>query len=182
MGRLRLLIHNVIGMSPWSTKIESNITWLFEMFKGLERLSAMMPVRDGIKLGLTHTDAGICSPMARSSMPGLRYAHRERAAPCTPGEIFDRNMRETREINASGTAERVDATVVWRPRDLAFPSPGGEGMGGRAISYNSPPGTGLAGVVGGNKTARSSPARSSARRSAISLDSSPRTRRTSTIR
>jgi hypothetical protein len=153
-GRLRLLIHNVIGMSPWSTKIESNITWLFEMFKGLERLSAMMPVRDGIKLGLTHTDAGICFTYGEELDAWPAICPSGSAPPCTPGEIFDRNMRETREINASGTAERVDATVVWRPRDLAFPSPGGEGMGGRAISYNSPPGTGLAGVVGGNKNGK----------------------------
>lgn len=153
-GRLRLLIHNVVGMSPWHTKIESNITWLFELFKGLERLSAMMPVRDGIKLGLTHQDAGICFTYGEELDAWPAVCPSGSAPPCTDPEILDRNMRETREINAAGTAERVDATVVWRPRDLAFPAPGGEGMGGRAIHYNSPPGTGLAGVVGGSKNGK----------------------------
>lgn len=150
-GRIRLLIHDLIGTAPWGTKIESDITWLVEMFRALERLSAMMPVRDGIKFGLTHADAGICFTYGEQLDSWPAVCPSGNAPPCTTGEMFQRNMRETREINASGTAERVDATVIWRPRDLAFPAPGGEGVGGKAISYDSPPGTGQAGVVGGNR-------------------------------
>jgi hypothetical protein len=58
-------------------------------------------------------------------------------------------LAETREINASGTGERVDVTVRWRPRDLLKPG-GAESVGGKAFSLNAPPGTGIAGVVGGN--------------------------------
>jgi hypothetical protein len=44
--------------------------------------------------------------------------------------------------------------VSWRPRDPTFPASGGEGVGGTAISYDSPPGKGLALVVGGNKNGK----------------------------
>jgi hypothetical protein len=148
-GRLRLLIHNLVGTAPWGTKIESDLTWLIEIFRGLERLGAMMPVRDGIKLGLGHADAGICFLFGEPLDPWPAVCPAGGAPPCDPGEMFERNMRETREINADGTLGRVDATVLWRPRDRTFPPPNGEGMGGKAISYNSPPGTGLVGMVGG---------------------------------
>jgi len=149
-GRLRLLIHNLAGTAPWGTRIEPNITWLFDMFRSLERLAAMLPVRDGIKFGLTHTDAGLCFIYGENIDPWPAVCPSGNAPPCTSAEMYEVNLAETNAINASGTAERVDATVSWRPRDLAFPAPGGEGVGGKAISYNSPPGKGLAGVNGGD--------------------------------
>ncbi len=149
-GRLRLLIHNLVGTAPWGTKIEPNITWLFDMFRALERLAAMLPVRDGIKLGLTHTDAGLCFTYGENIDAWPAVCPSGNAPPCTSAEMHKVVLAETKAINASGTAERVDVTVSWRPRDLAFPAPGGEGVGGKAVSYDSPPGTGLAGVNGGD--------------------------------
>ena len=149
-GRLRLLIHNLIGTAPWGTTIVPNFSWLVDMFQALERLSAMMPVRDGIKLGLTHTDAGLCYVFGENLEAWPAVCPSGSAPPCTDDEMLEVMLRESKEINASGTAERVDATVAWRPRDLLFPAPGGESVGGRARFYDSPPGTGLAGLVGGN--------------------------------
>jgi hypothetical protein len=149
-GRLRLMIHNLSGTAPWGTTIVPNFSWLVDMFQALERLSAMMPVRDGLKLGLTHTDAGLCYVFGENLDPWPAICPSGSAPPCTSSEMVEFDLRETNEINASGTAERVDATVVWRPRDLFFPAPGGESVGGKAISYDSPPGKGLAGLVGGN--------------------------------
>lgn len=149
-GRLRLMIHNLTGTAPWGTQIESNFSWLVDMFQAMERLNAMMPVRDGVKLGLTHADAGINYVFGDNLDPWPAVCPSGSAPPCTDNEMRERNLRETNEINAAGTAERVDATVVWRPRDLLFPAPGGEGVGGRAQFYDSAPGTGVAGLVGGN--------------------------------
>ncbi|HSD39558.1 MAG TPA: hypothetical protein VLC92_18780 [Rhodocyclaceae bacterium] len=149
-GRLRLMIHNLTGTAPWGTQIESNFSWLVDMFQSLERLSAMMPVRDGVKLGLRHTDAGLCYVFGENLDPWPAVCPSGSAPPCTQSEMVEFDLRETKEINAGGTADRIDATVVWRPRDLFFPAPGGEGVGGKAINYNSPPGTGLAALVGGN--------------------------------
>ena len=149
-GRLRLMIHNLTGTAPWGTQIESDFSWLVDMFQALERLSAMMPVRDGVKLGLTHTDAGLCYVFGDNLDPWPAVCPSGSAPPCNDDEMLEVYLRETREINASGTAERVDATVAWRPRDLLFPASGGESVGGRARFYNSAPGTGLAGLVGGN--------------------------------
>ena len=150
-GRLRLLIHNLAGTAPWGTKIEPNFAWLIEMFQALERLSAMLPVRDGIKLGLGHTDVGLCFAYGSNLDPWPAVCPSGNAPPCTTGEMVAFDLEETNAINASATVDRVDATVVWRPRDLAFPASGGEGVGGKAISYDSPPGKGLAAVVGGNR-------------------------------
>ena len=149
-GRLRLMIHNLVGTAPWGTTIVPNFSWLVDMFQALERLSAMMPVRDGIKLGLTHADAGLCYVFGSNLDAWPTVCPSGNAPPCTQGEMLERNLIETNEINASGTAERVDATVIWRPRDLLFPAPGGESVGGKALFYDSPPGKGLAGLVGGN--------------------------------
>lgn len=149
-GRLRLMIHNLSGTAPWGTTIVPNFSWLVDMFQALERLSAMMPVRDGIKLGLTHADAGLCYVFGDTLDPWPAVCPSGSAPPCTKSEMVEVYLRETKELNASGTAERVDATVAWRPRDLLHPAPGGEPVGGRAVNYNSPPGTGLAGLVGGN--------------------------------
>lgn len=149
-GRLRLMIHNLSGTAPWGTKIVPDFSWLLDMFQALERLSAMMPVRDGLKLGLMHADAGLCFVYGENLDPWPAVCPSGNAPPCSQAEMVEFDLRETNEINARGTAERVDATVVWRPRDLFFPAPGGEGVGGKAISYDSPPGKGLAGLVGGN--------------------------------
>jgi hypothetical protein len=149
-GRLRLMIHNLIGTAPWGTQIETDFSWLVDMFRALERLSAMLPVRDGLKLGLTHADAGLCYVFGENLDAWPAVCPSGSAPPCTQGEMLERNLAETHAINAAGTAERVDATVIWRPRDLLFPAPGGESVGGRALFYDSPPGTGLAGFVGGN--------------------------------
>ena len=52
-------------------------------------------------------------------------------------------MEETVEINSMGTADHVDVTVAWRPRDTTKFPPPGEGVGGQASG-------GIAHVVGGN--------------------------------
>jgi len=153
-GRLRLLIHNLYGTAPWGTRMEPDFSWLVEMFQGLERLSAMMPVRDGIALGLTHADAGINFICGENIDTWPAVCPSGSAPPCTQTEMVALLLQETNAINAAGTAERVDATVSWRPRDYQRPGPNGEGVGGKAISYNSPPGTGLAAVVGGNMNGR----------------------------
>jgi hypothetical protein len=149
-GRLRLMIHNLIGTAPWGTQIQTNFSWLVDMFRSLERLSAMLPVRDGLKLGLTHEDAGLGFVFGENLDAWPAVCPSGSAPPCTQGEMRERSLAETNAINAAGTAERVDATVIWRPRDFLFPAPGGESVGGRALFYDSPPGTGLAGLVGGN--------------------------------
>ena len=153
-GRLRLLIHNLVGTAPWGTKIEANVAWLIDMFQSLERLAAMLPVRDGIKFGLTHTDAGLCFLYGENIDTWPQVCPSGNPPPCNSGEMVALNLSETNQINSSGTSEHVDATVSWRPRDPTFPPPGGEGVGGKAISYNSPPGKGLALVVGGNKNGK----------------------------
>jgi hypothetical protein len=149
-GRLRLLIHNLMGTAPWGTKIEPNFAWLVDIFQSLERLSAMLPVRDGLKFGLTHTDAGVCFIYGDNIDTWPQVCPSGNPPPCNAGEMTALNLDETNQINSSGTSEHVDATVSWRPRDPTGPGPGGEGVGGKAISYNSPPGKGLALVVGGN--------------------------------
>jgi hypothetical protein len=149
-GRLRLLIHNLTGTAPWGTVITANFAWLIDMFQSLERLSSMLPVSDGIKFGLTHTDAGLCYVFGENIDPWPAVCPSGNAPPCNSGEMVALNLAETNQINASGTVEHVDATVSWRPRDPTFPPPGGEGVGGKAISYASPPGKGLAVLVGGN--------------------------------
>jgi hypothetical protein len=142
--RLRLLIHNLVGTAPWGNTITPNFGWLVDMFQALERFSNMLPVRDGLKFGLTHADAGLCF------IYGDNIDTWPQPTP-TPAEMVQLILSETEQINASGTNERVDATVGFRMRDAAkFPPPGGEGPGGKAISYDSPPGKGLALVVGGN--------------------------------
>ena len=150
-GRLRLLIHNLFGTAPWGTVIEPNFAWLVEMFQSLQRLSAMLPVHDGLKLGLAHTDAGLCFVFGDNIDTFPQVCPSGNPPPCTKNEMVALLLSETNQINSSGTAARVDATVAWRPRDVTkFPPPGGEGAGGQAISYDSPPGKGLALVVGGN--------------------------------
>lgn len=148
-GRLRLMIHNLAGTAPWGTRIEPDFSWLLDMFKSLERLSNMLPVRDGVKLGLTHDDAGICFIYGDTldSWPAICPLGGE--PPCSQEEMNEVALAETRAINAGDTGERIDATVRWRPRDLLKPG-GAEGVGGKAFSINAPPGTGIAGVVGGN--------------------------------
>ena len=142
-GRLRLLIHNLVGMAPWGNTLTPDFSWLVDMFQALERYSNMLPVRDGLKFGLKHTDVGLCF------IYGDNINTWPQPTP-TPAEMVQLLLSETEQINASGTIERVDGTVGYRPRDAAkFPPPGGEGPGGKAISYDSPPGKGLALVVGG---------------------------------
>jgi hypothetical protein len=153
-GRLRLLIHNLFGTAPWGTQITPSFAWLVDMFQSLERLEAMLPVRDGLKFGLTHTDAGLCWLYGASIDTWPQVCPSGNPPPCTATEMVALNLAETEQINASGTAERVDATVSWRPRDPTAPFPGGESVAGKAIYYNSPPGKGLALVVGGNRGGR----------------------------
>lgn len=141
-GRVRLLIHNLVGMAPWGTQIEPNLGWLIEMFQALERFSTMLPVRDGLKFGLAHQDAGLCFLYGENIDPWNCPS-----GPCTTPENIANLLRETNEINAMGTAEHVDATIGWRPRDASkFPPPGGEPAGGQAH-----PGQMLASFVGGNE-------------------------------
>lgn len=153
-GRLRLLIHNLRGTAPWGTQIEPTFAWLIEMFYSLERLSAMMPVRDGIKFGLSHTDVGLCFTYGDNIDAWPAVCPSGVAPPCTTKEMVAVLLEETNAINVAGTAERVDVTVSWRPRDYQRPGPNGEGVGGKAVSYDSPPGKGLAAVVGGNIAGR----------------------------
>ena len=149
-GRLRLLIHNLVGTAPWGTKIEPNFGWLIDMFRSLERFSAMLPVRDGISFGLKDQKVGLCFLYGENIDTWPQVCPSGNLPPCTPSEMVELNLKETNQINSSGGSERVDATVSWRPRDATrFPPPGGEGIGGQAISLNSPPGKGLATVVGG---------------------------------
>jgi hypothetical protein len=149
-GRLRLMIHNLIGTAPWGTQIQTDFSWLVDMFRSLERLSAMLPVRDGLKLGLNHADAGLGFVFGENLDAWPAVCPSGSAPPCTQGEMLERSLAETNAINSAGTSERVDATVIWRPRDLLFPAPGGESVGGKALFYDSPPGKGLAGLVGGS--------------------------------
>lgn len=149
-GRLRLLIHNLVGTAPWGTKIEPNFGWLIDMFRSLERFSAMLPVRDGVSFQLDDQKAGLCFTYGENIDTWPQVCPSGNPPPCTPAEMIDLNLKETNQINSSGGSERVDATVSWRPRDATkFPPPGGESNGGKAISLNSPPGKGLAIVVGG---------------------------------
>ena len=149
-GRLRLLIHNLVGTAPWGTKIEPNFGWLIDMFRSLERYSAMLPVRDGVSFGLKNQKAGLCFIYGENIDTWPQVCPSGNLPPCTPEEMVDLNLQETNQINSSGGSERVDATVSWRPRDATkFPPPGGENNGGKAISLNSPPGKGLALVIGG---------------------------------
>jgi hypothetical protein len=149
-GRLRLLIHNLVGTAPWGTKVEPNFGWLIDMFRSLERFSAMLPVRDGVSFGLNNQKAGLCFIYGGNIDTWPQVCPSGNLPPCTPSEMVELNLQETNQINSSGGSQRVDATVSWRPRDATkFPPPGGEGNGGRAFFLNSPPGKGLALVVGG---------------------------------
>lgn len=149
-GRLRLLIHNLVGTAPWGTKVEANFSWLIDMFRSLERFSAMLPVRDGISFGLNNQKAGLCFIYGENIDTWPQVCPSGNPPPCTKAEMVDLNLQETNQINSSGGSERVDATVSWRPRDKTkFPPPGGEGIAGQAISYDSPPGKGLAVFVSG---------------------------------
>jgi len=74
--------------------------------------------------------------------------------PCPESDIVDLNLAETRQINAGGTIQHVDATVSWRPWAPLFPAANGEGVEGAAFYFDVPPGTGLAAVVGGSRGGR----------------------------
>lgn len=144
-GRVRLLIHNIVGIAPWGTNIQPNLDWLVELFQALERLSAMFPVRDGIKFGLAQQNAGICFVFGENI-----DLFNCLSGPCTLQEKIDKLLKETKIINSAGTSEHIDATVGWRPRDTTkFPPPGGESTGGKAF-----PGLALASLVGGNEGGR----------------------------
>lgn len=149
-GRVRLMIHHLAGRAPWGTQIKPDLSWLVEIFRSMERLNAMLPVRDGLALGLMHDEAGIGFILGENLDPWPPVCPTGGAPPCASAEMREYFMRETEDINNAGTGERVDATVLWRPRDLLFPAPGGESVGGQAQYYDSPPGKGLAGLVGGN--------------------------------
>jgi hypothetical protein len=153
-GRLRLLIHNLVGTAPWGTNIQPDFSWLINMFHSLERFSAMLPVSDGLKFGLTHDDAGLCFVYGQNIEAWPQTCPSGVGPPCPQADILDLNLAETRAINASGTIERVDATVSWRPFDPLFPAANGEGVGGAAFFLDVPPGTGLAAVVGGVRGGR----------------------------
>jgi hypothetical protein len=150
-GRLRLLIHNLVGMAPWGTKVEANFSWLIDMFQSLERFSAMLPVRDGISFGLNNQQAGLCFIYGENIDTWPNPCPSGNPPPCTSAEMVNLNLQETNQINSTGGTERVDATVSWRPRDKTKPPPpgGGEGTAGQAISYDIQPGKGLAVFVGG---------------------------------
>jgi hypothetical protein len=140
-GRVRLLIHNLVGTAGWGTKIEPNIGWLLEMLDALERLATMLPVHDGVRLGLTRRDAGVCFAFGENVDPFACPS-----GPCTKAEKIAKMVREAREINSRGTAEHVDATICWRPRDYTKLPPPGEDAGGVAF-----PSEELVSMVGGNE-------------------------------
>ena len=143
-GRAEASDPQFVGTAPWGNTLTPDFSWLVDMFRALERFSNMLPVRDGLKFGLTHTDAGLCFVF------GDNINSWPQPTP-TKAEMVQLLLSETEQINAAGTLERVDATVAYRPRDAAkFPPPGGEGAGGKAFFYDTPPGKGLAVVVGGN--------------------------------
>jgi hypothetical protein len=146
-GRLRLLIHNLVGRAPWGTQIRSDFGWLAEMYQSLERLSAMMPIRDGTKFGLQHTDVGLCFIYGDEIDTWPEVCPSGNGPPCTPDEMIALLLAEAQRINGLGTSERVDATVSWRPRDYSKPPPP-EGAAGQG-TYDAPTGSGLAVVVGG---------------------------------
>jgi hypothetical protein len=153
-GRLRLLIHNLVGTAPWGTNIQANFSWLIDMFHSLERFSAMLPVSDGLKFGLTHDDAGLCFIYGDNIDAWPQTCPSGVGPPCPQDDIVDLNLAETKQINAGGTIEHVDATVSWRPWDPLFPKANGEGVGGAAFYLDVPPGTGFAAVVGGTRGGR----------------------------
>lgn len=144
-GRLRMLIHNLVGVAPWGTNIQPDLAGLVDMFRSLQRFSAMLPVRDGLKFGLGHQDAGLCFVFGENIDP-----FNCPSGQCTQPEKIERLLKETNEINSGGTSEHVDATIGWRPRDVAmFPPPGGESAGGKAF-----PALALASFVGGLESGR----------------------------
>lgn len=149
-GRVQLMIHHLAGRAPWGTQIKPDLSWLVEIFRSMERLNAMLPVRDGLALGLMHNEVGIGFIFGENLDPWPPVCPSGGPPPCASAEMREYFMRETEDINNAGTGERVDATVLWRPRDLLFPAPGGESVGGQAQYYDSAPGKGLAGLVGGN--------------------------------
>lgn len=153
-GRLRLLIHNLVGTAPWGTNIQPDFSWLINMFHSLERFSAMLPVSDGLKFGLTHDDAGLCFLYGENIEAWPQTCPSGNGPPCSEADIVKLNLAETEQINGGGTIEHVDATVSWRPWDPLFPVANGEGVGGAAFYFDVPPGTGLAAVVGGIRGGR----------------------------
>lgn len=153
-GRLRLLIHNLVGTAPWHTHIQSDFSWLINMFHSLERFSAMLPVSDGLKFGLTHDDAGLCFAYGENIDAWPQTCPSGNGPPCSEADIVDLNLAETRQINDSGTIEHVDATVSWRPWDPLFPVANGEDVGGAAFYLDVPPGTGFVAIVGGTRGGR----------------------------
>ena len=150
-GRLRLMIHNLTGTAPWGTQIESNFSWLVDMFQALERLSAMMPVRDGVKLGLTHADAGINYVFGDNLDPWPAVCPSGSAPPCTDDEMLRgqpaRDQRDQRQPERRSASMRPSpggrATSSFRRR-AARAWAAGPG------STTPQPGTGVAGLVGGN--------------------------------
>jgi hypothetical protein len=120
--RSAVFLDNLVGTAPWGTKIEPNFGWLIDMFRSLERYSAMLPVRDGVSFGLKNQKAGLCFIYGENIDTWPQVCPSGNPPPCTPGEMVDLNLQETNQINSSGGSERVDATVSWRPRDATkFP-------------------------------------------------------------
>ena len=144
-GRLRLLIHNLRGTAPWGNEIVPQLSWLTQMHRALLRMSALLPVRDGVKMGLTHTDAGLLFRFGDTFEAWPAVCPAGGAPPCDPYEVVDYYRREAQSINATGTKERVDVSVVWRPNDQLQDEP----PGGKAYLPNIAVGEGVAMVVSG---------------------------------
>jgi hypothetical protein len=144
-GNLRILVkpvESITRTAPWGNKILSNLSWLFDLGQSMERLSAMLPIRDGIQIGLGNvpTDIGlawtggtpidawpaVCRRGAPPSIPDGEYPN---FLGCPRDEMQESNLKEAKELNSGDI--RVDTTVTYRPRDVMKP-PSGEPPGGNA--------------------------------------------------
>ena len=84
-GRLRMLIHPVVGIPDWPnpSKIEPNITWLIDIFEALERFVAMLPVWDDIGLSLSNQSAGLCWTIGKQLDAWPQICPSGNPPPCT---------------------------------------------------------------------------------------------------
>lgn len=160
-GTLRILAKPVESTSrtaPWGNKILYDISWFYDFFEALKRLEAMLPISDGINLGLVSVPSGVglacavgqkidawpavCPNGGAPSVPDGEFPS---FLVCPSAEMNESILREAKDLRAAGI--RVDTTVTWRPRDVMKP-PSGEPPGGNG-TVNAPPDQTIARVVGG---------------------------------
>jgi hypothetical protein len=115
-GTKDLRLHVSLIVKPGRPGLEADASWYADLEASLQRLNAMLPVRDGV------------APLNADSRSGIRYITTE----CDGwGDFATCTYGRTRQINAS-TGDHIDITVEWRPGVYSGPNQTDDGPGGNS--------------------------------------------------